>query len=67
VVAWHVGLAVGSSVGSGSGRVTVVPLERGYQRGSNGTGFKVAVVVLAELCQFKDWDGEMEKKAAVVA
>jgi hypothetical protein len=44
------------SAGSGSGRVAVVPVDRGGQRGSNGTGFKVAVAVLAELWVFEYLD-----------
>jgi hypothetical protein len=39
----------GREVGSGSGGVGVVALERGGQGGSNGTGCNVAVAVLAEL------------------
>jgi hypothetical protein len=33
-------------MGGGSGAVAVVPLERGRQCGSNGTGYDVAVAVL---------------------
>jgi hypothetical protein len=38
-------------VGSGSGRVAVVPLERENQRGSNGVKMAVAVAVLSEIWQ----------------
>jgi hypothetical protein len=34
---------------SGSGCVELVPLERGYQGGSNDTNYSVAVAVLTEL------------------
>jgi hypothetical protein len=44
-----VGERGGGEMGSGSGRVGVVPLERGEQGGSNGTSCNVVVAVLAEL------------------
>jgi hypothetical protein len=36
-------------VGSGSGRVAVVALERGDKRGSNGGSYNLVVAILAEL------------------
>jgi hypothetical protein len=42
-------VCLSSGLGSGSGWLQLVPLERGGQGGSNGTSCNVAVAVLAEL------------------
>jgi hypothetical protein len=39
----------------GSGRVTVAPIDRGNQCGSNGTYLKVAVAVLADIRTVKKY------------
>jgi hypothetical protein len=41
-------------MGSGSGRMRVVPFDRGDQGGSNDTSLRVAVAVLAEI-----WSGKV--------
>jgi hypothetical protein len=50
----HRWLGHGSGTTSGSGRVGVVPLERGDQGGSNGTKYDMAVAVLTEI-----WSGKV--------
>jgi hypothetical protein len=48
------GLEWCGGVGSGSGWVGVVPLDRSGQGGSNGTGYNVAVAVLTEIRSMKE-------------
>jgi hypothetical protein len=43
--------SVRCGVGSGSGWVAVVPVDRGDQRGSNGGKMAVAVAISAEILQ----------------
>jgi hypothetical protein len=45
----HNGLEGDSGMGSGSGRVAVVPLDRGDQCGSNGGSYNLVVAVLGEI------------------
>jgi hypothetical protein len=58
---------VDSGMSGGSGRVTVVPLERGERGGSNGGSLNVAVAVLAELwwiekCKEKKKENKKERE-----
>jgi hypothetical protein len=48
-----VGERGGGEMGSGSGRVGVVPLDRGDRGGSNGTSWSLVVAVLTEIRGFE--------------
>jgi hypothetical protein len=53
---------VRGGMGSGSGWVQLVPLDRGDQCGSNGTSGNVAVAVLAVLWWGEEWGLEKKKE-----